>query len=284
MALEAVVFPHYLVSSGSWPWGWSVAAEDKGECFDGNRGATCSSNSKLTMAIEGNDAVACAGGGRKKRRRSKISLKNKEASEQQRMAHIAVERNRRKQMNDYLAVLRSLMPPSYINRVSLSPSHDLFLDFFGGARPLPRLNTYILRMSQGDQASTVGSAINFIKELEHLLLSVEIQSQLKQPPDPTNPPANLFTFSGSSSNSNSAFAGIQVAVVEVHASLKVVSRRRPKQLLHLVTGLQNLRLSTLHLNVTAAADPMILYSLSLKGSYKAPVTILCGRSSTDLLG
>ncbi|KAK8921581.1 Transcription factor bHLH94 [Platanthera zijinensis] len=231
MALEAVVFPHYPVSAGSWPWGWSAAAEDKGESFAGNRGATCSSNSKLTVAIDGNDAVACAGGGRKKRRRRKFSLKNKEASEQQRMAHIAVERNRRKQMNDYLAVLRSLMPPSYINR--------------------------------GDQASIVGSAINFIKELEHLLLSVEIQNQLKQPPDTTNPPANLFTFSGSSSNSNSAFAGIHVAVVEGHASLKVVSRRRPKQLLHLVTGLQNLRLSTLHLNVTAA-EPMILYSLSLK--------------------
>ena len=56
-----------------------------------------------------------AGGGR---RRTKSS-KNKEEIENQRMTHIAVERNRRKQMNDYLAVLRSLMPPSYAQRVSL---------------------------------------------------------------------------------------------------------------------------------------------------------------------
>lgn len=53
---------------------------------------------------------------RRKRRRIK-STKNKEEVENQRMTHIAVERNRRKQMNDYLAVLRSMMPPSYAQRV-----------------------------------------------------------------------------------------------------------------------------------------------------------------------
>lgn len=54
--------------------------------------------------------------GRRKRRRAK-SNKNKEEVENQRMTHIAVERNRRRQMNEYLAVLRSLMPPSYVQRV-----------------------------------------------------------------------------------------------------------------------------------------------------------------------
>ena len=55
--------------------------------------------------------------GRRKRRRTKCS-KNKEEIENQRMTHIAVERNRRKQMNEYLSMLRSLMPPSYVQRVS----------------------------------------------------------------------------------------------------------------------------------------------------------------------
>lgn len=54
--------------------------------------------------------------GKRKRRRTK-TCKNKEEVENQRMTHIAVERNRRKQMNEYLAVLRSLMPPSYVQRV-----------------------------------------------------------------------------------------------------------------------------------------------------------------------
>lgn len=36
---------------------------------------------------------------------------------QQRMSHITVERNRRKQMNEHLSVLRSLMPCFYVKRV-----------------------------------------------------------------------------------------------------------------------------------------------------------------------
>lgn len=56
--------------------------------------------------------------GRRKRRRTRSS-KNKEEMENQRMTHIVVERNRRKQMNEYLAVLRSLMPQSYVQRVSI---------------------------------------------------------------------------------------------------------------------------------------------------------------------
>lgn len=55
---------------------------------------------------------------REKRKRKRTRpIKNKEDVENQRMTHIAVERNRRRQMNDHLSVLRSLMPPSYIQRV-----------------------------------------------------------------------------------------------------------------------------------------------------------------------
>lgn len=53
----------------------------------------------------------------RKRRRRTRTCKNKEDMESQRMTHIAVERNRRKQMNEYLAVIRSLMPTSYVQRV-----------------------------------------------------------------------------------------------------------------------------------------------------------------------
>lgn len=55
---------------------------------------------------------------REKRKRKRTRpVKNKEDVENQRMTHIAVERNRRRQMNDHLSVLRSLMPSSYIQRV-----------------------------------------------------------------------------------------------------------------------------------------------------------------------
>lgn len=57
----------------------------------------------------------------KRKRRATMTTtrqaKGKEEVESQRMIHIAVERNRRRQMNDRLNSLRSLMPPSYAQRV-----------------------------------------------------------------------------------------------------------------------------------------------------------------------
>ncbi|XP_047328511.1 transcription factor SPEECHLESS-like [Impatiens glandulifera] len=66
---------------------------------------------------------------------------------EQRMAHITVERNRRKQMNEHLAVLRSLMPSFYVKR--------------------------------GDQASIIGGVIDYIDELQQILQSLEAKKQRK---------------------------------------------------------------------------------------------------------
>ncbi|KAF7059293.1 hypothetical protein CFC21_066214 [Triticum aestivum] len=209
--------------------------------------------------------VAAAATGRRKRRRTRMA-KNSEEVESQRMTHIAVERNRRKQMNEYLAALRSLMPPSYAQR--------------------------------GDQASIVGGAINFVKELEQLLQTLETHRQAREraaavdggeaPPPPF---ANFFTFpqysmsatpapapappanndegadgcaeAEASGSKPSAVADVEVTMVESHANLRMLSRRRPRQLLRLLVGLQGHRLTVLHLNMSSAGH-MVLYSLSLK--------------------
>lgn len=73
-----------------------------------------SASASASMIPTSNNSVPA----RPKRRRLK-TRKNKQEIETQRMTHIAVERNRRKQMNDYLSVLRSLMPDSYVQRVLL---------------------------------------------------------------------------------------------------------------------------------------------------------------------
>ncbi|KAG0600667.1 hypothetical protein M758_11G052200 [Ceratodon purpureus] len=89
-----------------------------------------------------------------KRKRSKTPrLTN--GVESQRMTHIAVERNRRKQMNEHLAALRALMPGSYVQK--------------------------------GDQASIVGGAIEFVKELEHLLVCLQSQKRRRAYSDLTSP-------------------------------------------------------------------------------------------------
>ncbi|KAM7472777.1 hypothetical protein LguiA_010960 [Lonicera macranthoides] len=189
--------------------------------------------------------------GKPKRRRRLRSKKKIEDIEKQRMTHIAVERNRRKQMNDYLSALRQLMPESYVQRV--------------------------------DQASIVSGAINYVKDLEQQLQFLSGQKHLKnqqkkEKSSTSNWPFNeFFTFPQYyySSNSNQSdnptannssatnVGDIEVSLVESHASIKIRSKRRPKQLLRLLSGLQRLCLTLLHLNVTTS-DQVVLYSLCLK--------------------
>ncbi|XP_059275696.1 transcription factor bHLH71-like [Lycium ferocissimum] len=223
-----------------------------------------------TRKEKNNLAAAAQGGcGRKKRRRRPKICKNKEEAENQRMTHIAVERNRRKQMNEHLSVLRSLMPESYVQR--------------------------------GDQASIVGGAIEFVKELEHVLQSFEAQKfVLLQQGDggggggngevpntstgdisaspaaateyfPT-PFAQFFSYpqytccqlpNKYTSKSKAAIADIEVTLIETHANVRILSRRRFRQLSKLVASFQSLYLNVLHLNVTTL-DPLVLYSISAK--------------------
>ncbi|XP_057744273.1 transcription factor bHLH57-like isoform X1 [Arachis stenosperma] len=213
---------------------------------------------------------------RKKRKRTRPA-KNKEDVENQRMTHIAVERNRRRQMNDHLSVLRSLMPPSYIQR--------------------------------GDQASIIGGAIDFVKELEQLLQSLEAQKRMrrKNNNNSSNKNEDAIGF-GSSSNSSSTTNGgydgimrssttslsllsteegnfggggggngdelkaenksesaeIEVTLIQTHVNLKIQCKRRHGQLVKAIVALEDLRLSILHLNITSSSDDSVLYSLNLK--------------------
>nr|GLL48686.1 transcription factor bHLH71-like [Ipomoea trifida] len=217
---------------------------------------------------EGSQGGGGAGGRKKRRRRPKV-CKNKEEAETQRMTHIAVERNRRKQMNEHLAVLRSLMPESYVQR--------------------------------GDQASIVGGAIEFVKELEHLLQSLEaeklrLQRQQQQPAAGDGATAtcktdDLAVASGTSVNpfwqffaypqytcsspplipnkctskTSAAAADIEVTLIETHANVRILSpRRKARQLSKMVAAFQTIMcMSVLHLNVTTF-DLLVLYSISAK--------------------
>ncbi|CAA3021512.1 transcription factor bHLH94-like [Olea europaea subsp. europaea] len=187
---------------------------------------------------------------RGKRRRSRIK-KNVEEIETQRMTHIATERNRRKQMNDYLSVLRALMPDSYVQK--------------------------------GDQASIVGGAINYVKELEQQLQlmgglkkyskeNLETETSSSSSSSPSHPFGEFFTCPQYSTTAMAmamadgmeiAKADIEVTMVESHANVKIRSKKHPKRLLKIVSGLQNLRLNILHLNVTTV-NQVVLYSLSVK--------------------
>lgn len=82
----------------------------------------------LTNSMHQNSTVQRA---KRKRTRTRTPKQGDEV-ESQRMTHIAVERNRRKQMNEHLASLRALMPGSYVQKVtqpeSTLPAGHILLD------------------------------------------------------------------------------------------------------------------------------------------------------------
>ncbi|KAI3723424.1 hypothetical protein L2E82_34984 [Cichorium intybus] len=201
------------------------------------------------------------GDGKNKRKRPR-TIKTSEEVESQRMTHIAVERNRRKQMNEHLRVLRSLMPGSYVQR--------------------------------GDQASIIGGAIEFVRELEQLLQCLESQKRrrlygdtprvvgdssslpiLQQaqqgPPAVFYPPSDdqmkLVEFDGGlkeeTAESKSCLADVEVRLLGFDAMIKILCRRRPGQLIKTIAALEDLQFNILHTNITTI-EQTVLYSFNVK--------------------
>ncbi|KAJ8467775.1 hypothetical protein OPV22_030327 [Ensete ventricosum] len=199
---------------------------------------------------------------KRKRTRQASTSKSAEEVESQRMTHIAVERNRRRLMNDHLATLRSLMPSSYVQR--------------------------------GDQASIIGGAIDFVKELEQRLLSLRAQKRLlesaavrSRPNDDDEPRHTSVLHDGlfispqytgysqsqqrrrdangeEAQQQDATGVDVEATVVQGHVNLKVAAQRRRGQLVRAIAAMEELCLSVLHLNVTSLEPSSILYSLSLK--------------------
>ncbi|KAG7996290.1 hypothetical protein I3843_01G151800 [Carya illinoinensis] len=165
------------------------------------------------------------------------------------MSHIAVERNRRRQMNEHLKVLRSLTPCFYIKR--------------------------------GDQASIIGGVIEFIKELHQVLQSLESKKKRKSlSPGPAPSPRPVLLLQPSTPQFDSSTFGFEnakelgaccnspVADIEAKISgsnvvLKIVSRRIPGQIVRIVSVLERFSFEVLHLNISSMEDT-VLYSFVIK--------------------
>ncbi|KAK8571707.1 hypothetical protein V6N12_027782 [Hibiscus sabdariffa] len=199
----------------------------------------------------------------KNKRKRPRTAKTSEEIESRRMIHIAVERNRRKQMAEHLRVLRSLMPASYVQR--------------------------------GDQASIVGGAIEFVSELEQLLERLESQkarrlygepsmqtrdssSSMDIQQQPLFPPMSLpkdqieligydsdtnGTLYDQTAESKSSLADVQVKLSGSDAMVNILSKRRPGQLVQTIAALEGLNLNLLHTNITTI-EQTILYSFNVK--------------------
>ncbi|KAL9407997.1 hypothetical protein AB3S75_046523 [Citrus x aurantiifolia] len=168
------------------------------------------------------------------------------------MSHIAVERNRRRQMNEHLKVLRSLTPCFYIKR--------------------------------GDQASIIGGVIDFIKELHQVLQALESKKQRKslspspspsprpvllpqlspqQPPDININSFGAEHFKELGACCNSSVADVEAKISGSNVLLKVISKQIPGQIVKIITVLEKLSFEVLHLNISTMEDT-VLYSFVIK--------------------
>ncbi|XP_077229816.1 transcription factor FAMA-like isoform X2 [Tasmannia lanceolata] len=226
--------------------------DDRGEEEEARVFENTSERLRLLGSINNNGVDA------KNRRKRPRSVKANEEVESQRMTHIAVERNRRKLMNEHLRVLRSLMPSSYVQR--------------------------------GDQASIVGGAIEFVREMEQLLQCLQSQKRRRlfggegaplpigDSPSPMIPPffpslplpndqIRFLEFNNAFCEENaevkSCIADVQVKLLGFDAMIKILSRRSPGQLLKTIVALEDLQLNILHTNITTI-EQTVLYSFNVK--------------------
>ncbi|KAJ7980116.1 Transcription factor [Quillaja saponaria] len=175
------------------------------------------------------------------------------------MSHIAVERNRRRQMNEHLKVLRALTPCFYIKR--------------------------------GDQASIIGGVIEFIKELHQVLQALESKKRRKSlSPSPGPSPRTVQPSSNSTlqldhhhhhhnpfglgfdnnfkelavgASCNSSVADVEVKISGSNVILKVISHRRRGQIVKIISVLERLSFEVLHLNISSMEDT-VLYTFVVK--------------------
>ncbi|XP_049406424.1 transcription factor MUTE [Solanum stenotomum] len=163
------------------------------------------------------------------------------------MSHIAVERNRRRQMNENLKVLRSLTPCFYIKR--------------------------------GDQASIIAGVIEFIKELHLVLQSLEAKKRRKSlspSPGPSTP--RLLQLSPTPESTpfithnnfkelgaccNSPVADVEARICGSNVMLRTISKRIPGQIVKIINVLEKLSFEILHLNISTMQDT-VLYSFVIK--------------------
>ncbi|GMI99657.1 SPEECHLESS [Hibiscus trionum] len=267
-------------------------------------GAQKSASSSALMESETEEASP------KSKRQKVVSFEETTANADgpQRVSHITVERNRRKQMNEHLSVLRSLMPCFYVKR--------------------------------GDQASIIGGVVDYINELQQVLQSLEAKKQRKvysevlsprvvlsprpSPLSPRKPPIsprlNLPisprtpqpgspykprlqkagypspTVASSTSlepsptsstssvdnnelvavaNSKSPIADVEVKFSGPNLVLKTASPRIPGQALKIISALEELSLEILNVNINTVDETML-------NSFTIKIGIECRLSAEEL--
>ena len=146
---------------------------------------------------------------------------------------------------------------------------------------------------QGDQASIIGGAIEFVRELEQLLQCLESQKRRRlygeasrqmgdtsmaiheqQQQQPFFPPMSLPNdeiklvdydtgLQEETAENKSCLADVEVKLLGFDAMIKILSRRGAGQLVKTIAALEDLQLNILHTNITTI-EQTVLYSFNVK--------------------
>lgn len=90
-------------------------------------------------------------------------------------------------------------------------------------------------------------------------------------PNPTPGPGGLGLLQEETAESKSCIADVEVKVLGFDALIKILSRRRPGQLIKAIAALEDLHFSILHTNITTI-EQTILYSFNVKVGNEARFT------------
>ncbi|PWA57685.1 hypothetical protein CTI12_AA405620 [Artemisia annua] len=177
------------------------------------------------------------------------------------MSHIAVERNRRRQMNEHLKVLRSMTPCFYIKRVGfyhgiVCPSLCQLALAYKSVFLKPETASPRVRQdpSNSQVLASYGSETNTIAIIRRS----------------TGDQASIIGELGASCNS--PVADVEAKISGSNVILRTVSRRIPGQVVKIVSLLEKLSLEILHLNISSMEDT-VLYSFVIKIGLECPLSV-----------
>jgi len=138
---------------------------------------------------------------------------------------------------------------------------------------------------QGDQATVVGGAIDYVKQLEQQLVALQAAAAARRGGAAGSGAAvataasdGVFVCPQYASYSDSPRCGLgagvdveATAAVGGHVRVRVAGRRWPGRLVRAVAALEDLRLAVLHLAVTSVGHDAVVYCFNLKVSAKCHV-------------
>ncbi|URE28838.1 Helix-loop-helix DNA-binding domain [Musa troglodytarum] len=219
---------------------------------------------------EADDALEEAGQALKKRKLSDFPVSPTEAGihdGQQKTSHIAVERNRRKQMNEHLSVLRSLMPCFYAKRelqqvlqsLEAKKQRKVYSEVLS-PRPLssprpsplsPRPPPLSPRMTLPISPRTPQPGSPYMAKMQQNYVSPTLA------PSHESSSPFLSSISELAANSKSPVADVEVKFSGPNVILKTASHRIPGQVLKIIAALEGLALEILHVSISTTDDTML---------------------------